>query len=1100
MAITNRERVGKGLELLNRGLTPYVERELAAQYGERWIEEAENSLPGKASKLDIADGKPRWDTFALLTVMKNDWRIVFEKTLGKSERSLVFELIDVRNRWAHEEAFSSDDTYRALDSMHRLLTAVAAPEAKELDRMRMEALRVRFEEQARSERRKVSLAPTESKPLGGLKSWREVVTPHPDVITGNYKQAEFAADLNQVYCGEAVSEYSDPHQFFQRTFITDGLHRLLKEAILRITGRGGDPVVELQTNFGGGKTHSVLALYHLFSGVSAIELAGMEEILRGLEIESLPRANRAVLVGTALSPAKPVTKEDGVVVHTFWGELAWQLGGKEGYKIVEEADRHGVSPGSDALAALFKDFGPCLVLIDEWVAYVRNFYGKTSLTGGSFDSNFTFAQSLTEAAKRVPNTLVVASIPSSDIEVGGEGGREALARLKNIFSRVESSWRPASADESFEIVRRRLFQPMDDPEKFTSRDTVVSTFSRYYQEQSQEFPSECRETDYKRRMTAAYPIHPELFDQLYGGWSSLDKFQRTRGVLRLMASVIRALWEREDRSLLIMPANIPIDDSLVQNELTRYLDDPWVPVIASDVDGPNCLPLKMDRENPNLGRYSACRRVSRTIYMGSAPTLKTARPGVDERKIKLGSIQPGESVAILGDALRRLTDQATHLYVDRQRYWYSTQPSVNRLAMDRADNLTQNLDLVWEELKNRLRQDTRRGDFSRVHIVPESSSDIPDEMEARLVISNPKSSHTKNTPNSPARQEAEKNLNQRGNSPRLYRNSLVFLAPDATRLNDLEEAIRLYLAWKSIVDEKDALNLDAFSSKQSITKRDQAEQVIQDRILETYIWLLVPTQPDPQEPIEWEEIRLQGADTLAVRAGKKLINEELLFTTFSPTRLRMELDKYLWRETDHLNIKKLWEYFASYIYLPRLRDHNLLLKVIADGVSQMTWDEYFAYAEGWDDERKRYRGLKGGEHGSIVTDSQSLLIKPDTARRQIDKEKPGTPTQPAPSPKQGKPAEGEEESSPQTPAPPKETIMPKRFYGSVKLDADRMGRDAGQIAEAIVSHLTGQLGSKVEITMEIQASLPEGATEQIVRTVAENCKTLKFSIFGFEKE
>lgn len=160
----------------------------------------------------------------------------------------------------------------------------------------------------------------------------------------------------------------------------------------------------------------------------------------------------------------------------------------------------------------------------------------------------------------------------------------------------------------------------------------------------------------------AYPIHPEMFDRLYNDWSTLDKFQRTRGVLRLMAAVIHSLWERQDANLLIMPANVPVDDALVQFELTRYLEDQWPPVLEKDVDGVNSLPLAIDRENaPTLGRYSACRRVARTIYMGSAPVQKAANRGIDERHVKLGCVQPGEAVATFGDAIRRLTDRASYL-------------------------------------------------------------------------------------------------------------------------------------------------------------------------------------------------------------------------------------------------------------------------------------------------------------------------------------------------------------------------------------------------------------------------------------------------------
>jgi hypothetical protein len=268
MAITNHERVGKALEQLNTGLRPFVERELKATYKERWVETARPSFPnwqqtGKNAK-DL-----NWDTQALLGVMWDLWNDCFRKILGPSDRSLVSELRDVRNKWAHQKAFSTDDAYRAIDTISRLLTAVAAPEVEQVDQMKAETLRVKFDEQVRSQKRKESSIAVEGKPAAGLRPWREVVTPHPDVASGRYQQAEFAADLWQVFLGEGSDEYRDPVEFYRRTFITEGLQKLLSNALLRLAGQGGDPVVELQTNFGGGKTHSMLALYHLFANVPA---------------------------------------------------------------------------------------------------------------------------------------------------------------------------------------------------------------------------------------------------------------------------------------------------------------------------------------------------------------------------------------------------------------------------------------------------------------------------------------------------------------------------------------------------------------------------------------------------------------------------------------------------------------------------------------------------------------------------------------------------------------------------------------------------------------------------------------------------------------
>ncbi|MFQ3666789.1 MAG: Swt1 family HEPN domain-containing protein, partial [Sphingomonadaceae bacterium] len=678
MAMTNMERVGRALEALKAGLGPFVEREVqsAIQAG-RLSPEAVRGL----AEDPLLKGKSmaEWDASPLLKLMWDTWNDVFRHTLGFAERSLVSEIREWRNKWAHQKTFSSDDADRALDSIARLLTAVSAPQAEEVGRMKQELRRIIFDEQVRNEKRKVGGSLIEAAASGALKPWREVVTPHADVASGRYQQAEFAADLWQVYLGEGADEYRNPKEFFRRTFLTGSLKGLLVGAVQRLSGQGGDPVVQLQTNFGGGKTHSMLALYHLFSGVKPSELVGVEEVLDKAGLKDLPTVRRVVLVGNKISPGNPSTKPDGTVVRTLWGELAWQLGGKPAFERIRADDERATNPG-DVLRELFNEYGPCLVLIDEWVAYARQLHDQSDLPGGSFETQFTFAQALTESAKLAGRCLLVISLPASDThglphtaaddaEVGGLRGREALERLRNVIGRIESAWRPASAEEGFEIVRRRLFEPLAGPEAFKQRDVTARAFADLYRAQGAEFPPECKGSDYEKRIQAAYPIHPEIFDRLYEDWSTLLKFQRTRGVLRLMAAVIHSLWEKGDRNPLILPSTIPIDDPRVQSELTRYLADNWAPIIEKDVDGPSSLPLKLDGEQPNLGKLHATRRVARTIFLGSAPTAAAAHRGLEDRHIKLGCVMPGESPAVFGDALRRLAATATYLYQDGPRFW-----------------------------------------------------------------------------------------------------------------------------------------------------------------------------------------------------------------------------------------------------------------------------------------------------------------------------------------------------------------------------------------------------------------------------------------------
>ena len=1022
--------------------------------------------------------------------MAAEWRPVFERTLGRMERNYVSELIDARNRWAHQEPFSSDDAYRALDSAERLLQAISAGEqAAEVGRMKHDLQRRRYSEEARRVTRRQTAEPLEGMPSGNLRPWREIVMPHRDVATGQYQQAEFAADLHQVWRDEAEDEYGKPEEFFRRTFLTEGLRDLLLNASRRLRGDGGDPVIQLQTNFGGGKTHSLIALYHLAAGYKPTALPGVEQMLAEAGVGAAPEAHRAVLVGQMIDPGSTHTKPDGTIVHTLWGELAWQLGGADGYAMVATADKARTNPG-EALNRLLGQYAPCLILIDEWVGYARQLYGRDDLPSGSFDTQMTFAQAISDAAKNTATAMLVVSIPASDIEVGGEAGKEALDRLSNVIFRQEASWKPASAEEGFEIVRRRLFEEVP-ADLARERDAVVNAFGDLYQKHAGEFPMDAREGSYRRRLESAYPIHPELFDQLFNNWSTLEKFQRTRGVLRLMAAVIHELWDRDDNGLLIMPASVPIDAPRVQAELTRYLDDGWTPVIEADVDGPNALPRQLDSENPSLKRFSATRRVARTIYLGSAPTLNQTNKGIDDRSIKLGCVQPGESPATFGDALRRLATKATYLVEDHGQYWYALGQTISRTATDRAQSRFLELH-ADEEITRRLRAIRERGDFAGVHWAPRGPGEVPDEMEARLVVLGPEHPHASGTEVTEARAAVAKMLDERAAGPRTYRNMLVFIAPDTARLEELREAARSFLAWDSIVREQDELNLDTQQRRHADTQKRHFDEAVGQRIGETFVWLLTPRQAPDASEVKWEQTRVTGGESIPVRVSKKLKSEEGLITEYSGTRLRMDLDAIpLWK-SGHVGTKELWSYYAQYLYLPRLRDKSALIGAIETGVSSMTWEQdAFAYADAWDEVNKRYAGLVAGAHARVLVDESSLVVKPAAARQQLDEARVLDPEPPSDRP-------GHEPERPIEP-PPAERIV-RRFYGAKALDPQRVARDADLIASEVIKHLVALVDANVEVKIEISGQFPSGVPEDVVRDVTENATTLKFEQHGFEEE
>ncbi|MBN1429664.1 MAG: AAA family ATPase, partial [Anaerolineae bacterium] len=352
MALSNRDRVDQIMFALRDGLGPFILREYRAQYKRQAVDEIDRALQtGSRPALPqeawsdngalIAD----LDTQDCLNLMIRNWQNVFQSKLGHDGRSYAGELLTARNKWAHpKEPFTNDEAYRVADTATRLLKAVgAADDAVAVEEIGRDLLRLRYDEEAKKSKKATGqLAQERGTTTPGLKPWREVVQPHPDVASGRYLQAEFAADLSQVLAGTAEPEYQDPVEFFRRTYLTEGLLALLVTGVRRLTAQPGDPVVQIKTSFGGGKTHSMLALYHLAGpNFNLGDFPGGERLAEEIGNVDLPEANRAVLVGTALDAAKPRVYPDATV-NTLWGELAYQLGGLEGYQMVEQADVKGI--------------------------------------------------------------------------------------------------------------------------------------------------------------------------------------------------------------------------------------------------------------------------------------------------------------------------------------------------------------------------------------------------------------------------------------------------------------------------------------------------------------------------------------------------------------------------------------------------------------------------------------------------------------------------------------------------------------------------------------------------------------------------------------
>jgi len=930
-----------------------------------------------------------------------------------------------------------------------------------------------------------------------LKPWREIIVPHPDVLNGTFQQSEFAADLTAVRTGKATAEYGEAKAFYERTFITEGMGRLLTQVAQRLNGKGGEPVIQLQTAFGGGKTHTLLAVYHLASRKCPLgELLGIPALLDHAKLLDVPQANVAVLDGTAHAPGQP-WKNGKQVIRTLWGELAWQLGQAEGYALVQESDANGTSPGKDVLRELLTRHAPCVVLLDELVVYIRQFVESQALSGGTYDSNLSFIQSLTEAAKLAPNAVVLASLPESDSQAGGPRGVAALKALEAVFNRVQALWKTVAPEEAFEIVRRRLFEKIRD---LTARDQVCRAFAEAYVAEGSKVPQETQESRYFDRMSQSYPIHPEVFAQLYEQWTTIEGFQRTRGVLKLMAKVIHRLWRDDNKDLMILPGSLPLYDGGARNELIYYLGPGWDPVVDRDIDGERAETTALEAKETRFGSVQAARRVARTVFLNSAPSSVNAKPGtrgIDRRRVVLGCLQPGQTSSLYSDALNRLADQLHYMSSsgdkaqEATRYWFDTRANLRREMEERKKRFEDKT-----EVRGRMAEIVKKlvagaTIFDGAHIFT-PHSDVPDDSALRLVVLGPEQFYSREEPRLAA-SGALDHVRGNGEKPRYRGNRLLFLAPDHGALTRLRDCIRVALAWNSIVEDVAAMRLvlDNLQAEQAKKELKAAEEVLPRVARECFKWLLCPSQENPLGKPGVEAFPLNtGGAALGPEIERVCLDNELVIATWSPIHLRAKLKELYWKaDKPACGALAFWEDTLRYLYLPRLKTKDVLAQAISKGAASR---DFFGTAYGQHD--GKFDGFKLGD-SNIQLDDTLLLIEPATADA-YEKENQPKPEPPPPGGNPGTPPG--KASGDQPPPPPPQPTKAKAFHGSVPINASIAKLDLLKVAEEIISVLTADPNAEVAVTLEITATFQNGVPDQTKRAVSENAKTLGFKIAHWE--
>ena len=1102
-------RVQDGLFHLRRGLTPFVEARMKKAHGARWLH--------YASRATGSGPNDALDAYGLIKTVLDNWREVFEEAFARNDkhraRNFASMALEARNATSHLTLpLADDEALRYLDALHQLLRLVKGPEddVAELRRLydaqRRSGMATAPEPSAPSSpppstTLKLDLNPSEGT-ARQLQPWVGLALPHPDVIANRFKEAEFAADLFAVDAGHATDGYAAPSDFFAITFLTEGLRRVLASALQRLTGGGGDPVIGLQTSFGGGKTHTMLAIYHLArhlrDGGDPHALTGMAPLVEGLGDVSWPKPQVAVFVGSSKGTDVSLTRRDGPPVRTLWGYLAWRLAGDAGLALVAEAEAARTNPGSELMVEVFRLAGPSVILLDELTMFARQLDGKR------FEALLSFIQSLTEAAKIAPGVLVVGSLPESDAEAGGEKGRAALLRLEKVFGRVQSAWMPATGDETYEIVRRRLFQPLD-AEGERAREETVRAFHDLYRKNPAEFPPEAKEARYLELLRLSYPIHPELFDRLSKDWGGLAKFQRTRGVLRLMANVVGVLWHAQARDPLITPARVPVAHEKVRAGLLDPLDAGFASVVDKEVDGDGALPARLEA-NPSrrIAQLRAATRAARAVFMCSAPCVGQPNAGLAGQGLRLACAEPGDQLAIFGEALREVKEGATYLYEEAGRYWFSTQPTLGRLADDRARALPGH-EADAEIVRILVADAGSKQGFHRIFACPDDPAAI-DETPAdkapalSLVVLGPAAAHAgKGATPSPATDAVTEALTRCRASQRRSRNTLLFVAPDEAGLGTAREVVRKSLAWTSIVGDtrlQQQMTQGQASDAKEKAKTHAEAAVRAVRAAWSHVFYPVRSET-PGKPFDLEHGFISARERAAVPAVvyDKAKADGIVLEKLGAERLWLALAPIWPQDRAHLSVAEVAEWFATYVYLPKLRDRVVLEASIRDAVGKLS--PPFGYADAHDP-TGGYRGLIWARTPPEITPPDAVLLRAAEAQQAVAERTRDVPGA-------ARPNGGDGTVPGESPAPKPTSAdgaprRPRRFYGSVEIDMLRPVKSFDAILNAVVMELQRTQGAKVKLTLEIESEAPEGFADGEIGIIRDNAKQLKFSpgSTGFE--
>jgi len=813
--------------------------------------------------------------------------------------------------------------------------------------------------------------------MSTVKAWRQVVTPHEDIRRGRFDASVFAADLGEVMAGRGAVDYRDPATFFGKTYLTKGLADLLTGVVRRVAGhKDGEPVVQMQTPFGGGKTHTLLAIYHLLSDPKKVaNLAPVKKLIADAKLKTIPNARLACIVGTAMS-----IEHD----RTMWGEIAHQLGGESLYKLVEKDDKAMTAPGSNLLGEMLEKAGPCVILMDEILVYLVNAENVTKGDWNLRGSTLTFLQQFTIAVANCPHAVLVATLTSQVSEyLGTEGAERTYQSLEKVFGRIERVKLPVEGMEIYEVIRRRLFEGLGDK---AEHERTVEAYCEKYRALGDDVSQTVKEPAYKQNMLAAYPFHPELLTTLYERWGSIPDFQRTRGVLRLLAFVVSDLYNRKDNELLIQSCDVNLGFSEIRAELVRYAGSTFHGVVDSDIAGPDAKSPEIDRSlGSEYAKESVSEKLAKAIFMYSFGGGQ--QKGATVPQLRLAVLNPEMNPPFITDALDRMSKRLWFLYGEGGLYRFESKQNLNRTILDREEMVRSDHERVHDYAKGKLNDMIGEAHF-RVFRYPHESRDVADDPRLSLVVLDLHQTAAETG----LPKETEKFIGdlvkQHGQSFRKHANTLILIAPDEERSAEITEAATRLLALQGIDEDKATKKRLTTEQLSDLAGRlKDAEARLPAVLSQVYRHVIVATDKKALRALDMGVSTYDGRTTISDRVYSTLKDNDQLLERLDPALL-IGKRWSLWPDDDQMvNAKALAGYFTQLTHLPMLSGSGVLRETIARGVER----GLFAYALG-DAEAKEFDTIRFKEP-VLAEDcelnetawllrpalAQELLLEPDQA-------------------------------------------------------------------------------------------------------------------------